>query len=89
MIGDLPAEDEEDRDGIEGYPAAGRGPAQELGQDGAQGTKVHQAQGEVKVGEVFPGRTVLQVLPAQVDVVGTIGFLGRKGYVGQSGPDQG
>ena len=37
--------------------------------DGAEGAKVDQVQGQVRIGEVLPGRWVL-VIPALVRIVG-------------------
>jgi hypothetical protein len=81
VVGDLPASYQEDRDGIEGYPTSGGSPAQELGQDGAQGGEVHQAQDQIEGGEVLPDSGILEVLPAQIDIVRAIGLLGGRGYV--------
>ncbi len=39
-VGDLPAEEQEDGDGIERVPTAGGGPAQPLSQDGTQRTEI-------------------------------------------------
>jgi hypothetical protein len=39
-VGDLPTEEEEDGEGIEGLPPPGRGPAQQLCQDGPQGGEI-------------------------------------------------
>ena len=89
LVGDLPAVEEEDGDGVEGGPAAGRGPTQPLSQDRAQGAAVDQAQEQVEVREVFPGGRVFQVLPAEVDAVGAVGVLGRGRDVGRGRPVQG
>jgi len=71
-LGDLPANEQEHGDGIEGNLAASRRPAQELGQYGAQGAEVDHTQQDIEIREVLPGGGVFQVLPAEVNIVGAV-----------------
>ena len=88
-VGDLPAVQEEEGDGVEGAPASARGPAQALGQDRTQPGEVDQAQDQVKVGQELPGRRVEQILVAEVAIVRAEGRLGQGGTSGGVGQRKG
>lgn len=81
-VGDLPAQEKEDGDGIEGLPPLSGGPAQQLSQDGPQGAEVDQTEDDLEVGEIFASLGVVQrmlfipVGPASVGVVRAVSVLG-------------
>jgi hypothetical protein len=60
-----------------------------LGQDGTQRAEINQAEDDFEVREVVPSLWVLRIVPAEVDVVGAISVLGRRGHVRRSRPEQG
>jgi hypothetical protein len=77
-VDDLPAEQEEDGNRVEGSPSPGGGPAETLGQNVTEGTEVDQAEQEVEIGEMLPICPLFEVLETLIDIVRTICLLGRE-----------
>jgi len=88
-VDDLPADQEEDGKGVEGEVSPGRGPSETLGQQVAQRAEVDQAEQEVEIGEMLPVGGLLQLLPAGIDIVGTIRAFGRRRDIGGARPEEG
>jgi len=88
-VGDLPAEEQEDGDGIKGVPTAGGGPAQPLSQDGTQRIEIDQTEDDFKVRKVFQNLRVLRIVPSEVGVVGAVSVLGQRWHVRRDRPEQG
>jgi len=88
-LAQLPAQQEEEGNGVEGHLSPRGPPPQLLRQDGTEAAEIHQMQQKLKLRQGCPGLRFLQGFVAGIGVPGTIVLLGRGGRLWRCGPVQG
>ncbi len=85
-LAQLPAQQQEERNGVEGHLPPWISPPQLLRQDGSEAAEIHQMQQKLKLRQGFPDRRYTQFFVTGIAVPGTIAPLGRGGRLWRCGP---